>query len=434
MKTATLTINGSLSALSGAYNINVARDALGRVTEKNEGIDGVFVKQTYGYDVAGRLVNVKTDEVTETWGYDHNGNRTHRNGSLIATFDAQDRILTQGSTAYTHNALGQRTEKSHLGQITRYDYDVFGGLKGVTLPNGTAISYAQDPLGRRIGRKVNGTWTNKWLYKDALNPIAELDASDRLKKLFVYADKGHVPAYMITYNADGTEDKQYRIVSDLLGSVRVVYDLETGDEVQRMDYDVWGNVVNDTNPGFQPFAFAGGLYDSLTGLVRFGARDLDPETGRWTAKDPSGFNGGLNLYGYVFNDPINLIDIDGLAPGDAFSSMDAAAIDAGNYARTFPQQRIEYGGWIYEKGCGYTYNFTKGNPYNVPRESLNAIKPSSPAASWHTHNIMGNEKTDDFSPGDVKWAEETNIPVYLRDVFERTWEYDPSSERTRRVK
>jgi hypothetical protein len=52
---ATLTINGSLSALSGAYNINVARDALGRVTEKNEGIDEVFVKQTYGYDVAGRL-------------------------------------------------------------------------------------------------------------------------------------------------------------------------------------------------------------------------------------------------------------------------------------------------------------------------------------------------------------------------------------------
>jgi hypothetical protein len=44
MKTATLTINGSLSALSGAYNINVERDALGRVTEKNEGIDGVFVK------------------------------------------------------------------------------------------------------------------------------------------------------------------------------------------------------------------------------------------------------------------------------------------------------------------------------------------------------------------------------------------------------
>jgi RHS repeat-associated protein len=263
-------------------------------------------------EIADWLIRL-TGDVNETWGYDTNGNRTHRNGSPIATFDAQDRILTQGSTSYSHNALGQRTEKNQLGQITRYSYDVFGGLKQVTLSNGTTIDYAQDPLGRRIGRKVNGTWTNKWLYKDQLNPIAELDGNDRLRKLFVYADKWHVPAYMITYNADGTEDKQYRIVSDLLGSVRVVYDLETGNEMQRMDYDVLGNVVNDTNPGFQPFAFAGGLYDSQTKLTRFGARDYDAETGRWTAKDPIQFKGGdTNLYGYVANDPVNFIDPSGL--------------------------------------------------------------------------------------------------------------------------
>jgi RHS repeat-associated protein len=59
-------------------------------------------------------------------------------------------------------------------------------------------------------------------------------------------------------------------------------------------------------PGFQPFGFAGGLYNLDTKLVRFGARDYDAETGRWTAKDPLLFTGGLtNLYGYVFNDPIN---------------------------------------------------------------------------------------------------------------------------------
>ena len=64
----------------------------------------------------------------------------------------------------------------------------------------------------------------------------------------------------------------------------------------------------------QPFAFAGGLYDRHTGLVRFGARDYDPETGRWTAKDPIGFGGGdANLYGYVVGDPVNLVDPSGLA-------------------------------------------------------------------------------------------------------------------------
>jgi RHS repeat-associated protein len=65
-----------------------------------------------------------------------------------------------------------------------------------------------------------------------------------------------------------------------------------------MDYDEFGNVINDTNPGFQPFGFAGGLYDQDTKLVRFGARDYDASVGRWTAKDPISFNGGdTNLYG-----------------------------------------------------------------------------------------------------------------------------------------
>jgi RHS repeat-associated protein len=69
----------------------------------------------------------------------------------------------------------------------------------------------------------------------------------------------------------------------------------------------------DTNPGFQPFGFAGGLADQQTGLVRFGARDYDEVTGRWTAKDPIKFKGGdSNLFGYVLNDPVNAIDPSGL--------------------------------------------------------------------------------------------------------------------------
>jgi len=78
--------------------------------------------------------------------------------------------------------------------------------------------------------------------------------------------------------------------------------------------DEFGNVLSDSNPGFQPFGFAGGLYDADARIVRFGARDYDPQTGRWTAKDPIKFSGGdANLYGYTFSDPINLIDPEGLA-------------------------------------------------------------------------------------------------------------------------
>jgi len=57
------------------------------------------------------------------------------------------------------------------------------------------------------------------------------------------------------------------------------------------------------------------LYDSDTKLTRFGARDYDAEIGRWTSKDPIRFSGGdTNLYGYVFNDPVNFIDSDGKTP------------------------------------------------------------------------------------------------------------------------
>ena len=62
-----------------------------------------------------------------------------------------------------------------------------------------------------------------------------------------------------------------------------------------------------------PFGFAGGLYDPDTGLVRFGARDYDPFTGRWTSKDPILFAGAqANLYVYVGNDPVNSLDPSGL--------------------------------------------------------------------------------------------------------------------------
>ncbi|GLS04990.1 hypothetical protein GCM10007860_21390 [Chitiniphilus shinanonensis] len=87
---------------------------------------------------------------------------------------------------------------------------------------------------------------------------------------------------------------------------------QTGEVKQEIDYDAWGNVLSDTNPGFQPFGFAGGIYDKDTGLVRFGARDYDPQVGRWTAKNPIGSGGGdANIYLYVCGDPANFVDFTG---------------------------------------------------------------------------------------------------------------------------
>jgi RHS repeat-associated protein len=147
----------------------------------------------------------------------------------------------------------------------------------------------------------------QWLYQDQLNPVAELDGAGNLVARFVYGSVGHVPDYMIKNGVT------YRIISDHLGSVRMVVNIATGAVAQRMDFDEFGNVLVDSNPKFQPFGYAGGLFDNATRLVRFGARDYDASIGRWTAKDPIGFNGkSPNLYSYVLNEPINFLDPTGL--------------------------------------------------------------------------------------------------------------------------
>ena len=137
--------------------------------------------------------------------------------------------------------------------------------------------------------------------------MAELDGVGNVEARFVYGLRGHVPDYMIK---DGAT---YRIVSDHLGSVRLAVNEATGQVVQRIEYDEFGNVILDTNPGFQPFGFAGGIYENTTEIIRFGIRDFDPNIGRWTMVDPSKFHSGeVNLFLYCSNDPINLIDVRGL--------------------------------------------------------------------------------------------------------------------------
>jgi RHS repeat-associated protein len=142
--------------------------------------------------------------------------------------------------------------------------------------------------------------------------VAELDGSGNVISRFIYGTRSNVPDYMLK------GANSYRIISDHLGSPRLVVDTATGAIIQQITYDAFGNVTSDTNPGFQPFGFAGGIYDQNTKLTLFGVRDYYAETGRWTAKDPILFAGGSkNLYGYALGDSVNLLDPNGKqgAPG-----------------------------------------------------------------------------------------------------------------------
>jgi RHS repeat-associated protein len=193
-------------------------------------------------------------------------------------------------------------------EITEYQYDELGNLLSVQKPDGTVIDYVIDGANRRIGKKVNGSLTKGWLYQSQLNPVAELDSAGNVTKRFVYGEKGNVPSYLVTYSG-ATVTGTYKIISNHLGSPVLVVNTSDGSIAQQISYDEFGKVLSDSNPGFVPFGFAGGLYDADTGLTRFGARDYDAEVGRWTTKDPIGFSGGdSNLYGYVLGDPVGLVD------------------------------------------------------------------------------------------------------------------------------
>lgn len=156
---------------------------------------------------------------------------------------------------------------------------------------------------------MNGTLVQGFLYESQPQPAALLDGANQVVARFVYGIHANVPEYMIKRGVT------YRLVTDHLGSVRLVVDVSSGAVAQRIDYDEFGRVTANTNPGFQPFEFAGGLVDDATTLVHFGARDYDPETARWLTKDPLGFGGGgTNVSQYALNDPINVVDPTGLRP------------------------------------------------------------------------------------------------------------------------
>jgi RHS repeat-associated protein len=308
---------GDLRSYAASFTANVllsvqySRDALGKITSKTETLAGNTLVYEYGYDVRGRLTDERKDgTLLAHYDYDSNGNRVAETVSgRLGTYDDQDRMLTYGGASFAYTANGELLTKTEAGQTTAYTHDVLGNLLRVALPDGRVVEYVVDGRGRRVGKKVNGAVTRAWLWRDDLQPVAELDGAGTVVARFVYTNGVNVPDYMV--NAAGT----YRFITDHLGSVRLVADVLTGAVVQRLDYDAWGKVLQDTNPRFQPFGFARGLYDPDTGLVRFGAREYDPETARWTVKDPTGFGApGTNLYAYASGDPLTVGDATGLQP------------------------------------------------------------------------------------------------------------------------
>jgi RHS repeat-associated protein len=107
-----------------------------------------------------------------------------------------------------------------------------------------------------------------------------------------------------------TGSSSYYYVLDRLGSIVAVTD-NTGAVAARYTYDPYGQATA-TGSFSQPWQYASGYRDANTGQIKFGTRYYQPNLGRWTQPDPSGFPNGPNNYLYVGSNPTNITDPSGL--------------------------------------------------------------------------------------------------------------------------
>ena len=309
---------------AGMGQIGLTYDAAGRVVQKIEAYAFPVAEPampnmsnetwSYTYDAAGRLESAtEIPSAPRVYTYDARGNRN------VTVVDEQDRATQVGApgqpdyTFYTYDAHGNVATRIVGGTTHTYTWDGEGSLLGVAGTTPGTITYDVDAKGRRVGKRVNGTLERQWMYDGQLRIVAEVVHTPVVRyRVYGYVPERHLPVLMLE-KVSGAET-QYRIYGDHLGSLRAVVRVSDGKAIQTMRHGPWGEVEDDSVANTfsrVPFGFAGGIYDEVTGLVRFGAREYDARTGRWLSKDELRFEGGDNFYQYSLSDSVNRIDPSG---------------------------------------------------------------------------------------------------------------------------
>jgi len=315
-------LDGYLSGLSfansaatgGVETIGLTRDPGGRITQI---ADNTVPAKLFDYDALGEIKDYNATGTSQSYLYDANGNRTQLASitSVASTANyaidtASNRLLSRNvnnatTTSYTLDAAGNLigdgsrsfviSGSGHLGNVkigsalTAYATNGLGErLVKKSVPSGVVTLFAQDANGNVTGEYAGGTGA----------PLQET----------VYL--GKLPVGVIQSGA------VYYVNPDHLGAPRTITG-NTGAPVWSWDHDPFGNGQPSTSGGFAyNLRLPGQYYDSETGLFHNNARDYDPATGRYIQPDPIGLAGGANIYGYVANNPINMVDMLGLTQND----------------------------------------------------------------------------------------------------------------------
>jgi RHS repeat-associated protein len=290
-----------------------AYDNLGRRTSLTRG-NGVVT--AYAYDAASRL---------ETLTHDLAG--ASQDQTYALTYNAAAQILTRdgansaydapapplASASYIRNGLNQysavgaanysydtRGNLSSTGSVT-YGYDLHNRLTGAG-----AATLAYDAAGR-LRETVGGAATRFAYDGEAL--IGEYNASNVLQRRYVHGPGVDEP--LVWYEGAGTSDRRW-LVADERGSVIAITD-GAGAATAINNYDPYG-VPGAGNAG--RFQYTGQMWLAEASLYHYKARAYSPALGRFLQTDPIRYAGGLNLYAYVGNDPINFTDPSGLQTCD----------------------------------------------------------------------------------------------------------------------
>ncbi len=280
--------------------------------------EGAGSSASYGYDPIGRLTT-QTDAFpaapASNVGWTFGISQASQITSETRTNDAYAFTgISTANKAYTINGLNQYTAVAGTGHTydangnltgdgtSTYVYDGENRLVSATAAGQTA-TLTYDPLGR-LWQVVKSAANTRFLYDgDAL--VGEYDGAGNLTNRYVHGSNVAADDPLVWYVGAGTATKHY-LHADHLGSIVAATNVSGGPTIN--SYDEYG-VPGASNVG--RIQYTGQIWLSELGLYHYKARLYSPSLGRFLQTDPTGYDDQINLYAYVGDDPLNLIDSNG---------------------------------------------------------------------------------------------------------------------------
>jgi RHS repeat-associated protein len=290
----TVTLDGATYGYDNAGNRASKTNDLNNVTEN------------YTYDPVYQLTQVTQGLTTsESYSYDAVGNRLSSQGMSPYAYNSSNQLTSTPSATFTYDGDGNTSIKADASGTTTYNWDFENRLISVLLPGtGGTVTFKYDPFGRRV-QKSSSSGTTNYVY-DGSNSVEELDQAGT--ELAHYAQGAGIDEPLAASRGGATGFYE----QDGLGSVTSLTD-STGVLLNSYTYDSFGNPTALTSSVVNPYQFTGREYDLEIGLQYYRARYYDPTSGRFLSGDPIRFDGGINFYDYVKNNPLIRVDPTGLA-------------------------------------------------------------------------------------------------------------------------